>query len=331
MWKIIGKNWKINNSSSEFKEGLFGQIILWPFELLPFLQEHSIYPDWDIKSQLYGEAPTFTVIPGIFDIAYTPPVITESRTVSFTRIRDAYTQALGNDWNALHKLFFTYFKIPERTQRFVDSIEIPSNTLGVHYRGTDKNKAAWDTNPVTHEEMLTLIENFLIEHPEITTLFLASDEYSFVEKVKQQFLHLKSINLGKVGFFKESQDKSTKGEIALVDCILLSKCSYLLKCSSALSAFAKIINPELRAYRVAASKFFSDVPYFPEAYIPKLSSHNPVSQRILEKLFSNDWHDHTELRQRFDNTFQSKVRFTYYRRFINRLKFFVHLITGKFE
>jgi hypothetical protein len=321
----IGNNWKICNSPSEFTEGLFGQIILWPFELLPFLKKHSIYPDWDIKSKLYGEEPNFTVIPGVFDLAYTPHVSKVSQNINFMRIRNAYTQALGDDWSSLHELFFEYFKIPEKTKKFVDLIEIPYNTLGVHYRGTDKNKTEWDTNPVTQEEMLILVKNFLGEHSEISALFLASDEYSFIEKAKQQFFELPIINLGEVDFFKNSQERSKKSERALVDCILLSKCSYLLKCSSALSGFAKIINPDLKAYRISASKLFSDVPYFPEAYIPRLSSNNPDSQEILKKLFANDWSYNIELKKNFGNGFHSKVRFTCRQRFINRLVFFIHL------
>ena len=38
----------------------------------------------------------------------------------------------------------------------------------------------------------------------------------------------------------------TKGEDVLIDCLLLSKCDFLLKCTSAVGEYALYFNPQLR-------------------------------------------------------------------------------------
>jgi hypothetical protein len=320
----INDFWKITTTPTELAEGLFGQILLWTFELLPYLEKKSIYPAWDIKSMLYGEQPEYTVIPGVLDLAYTPNTTTYQE-ISFNLLRDAHPYALGDDWGYLHKLFFSYFKIPERTLQIADQIGLPPNTLGIHYRGTDKNQAHLDTNPVSQEDLLILVTDFLKNHLEVTHLFIATDEYSFVEKTRQQLPDLSITNLGKIDFFKESKHKTSKADRALVDCILLSRCGYVIKCSSALSGFAKILNPELIVYRIAASKLFADIPYFPDAYIPQLTSLNPKCQKILEKLFENDWSNNPKARQCFGRGFKTKLRFSHYNRVKSRLKLLKHL------
>jgi hypothetical protein len=301
-------SWKISAASSDLREGLFGQIVLWTFELLPYLQKKSIYPSWDIKSKFYGTAPEYTVIPGIFDLAYTP-TDKAARNVDFLTLRNNHTCVLGTDWTYLHRLWHSYFKIPNRITLNADSIELSATTLGIHYRGTDKNQSVWDTNAVSQADFITLIKDFLRSHQDIDTIFLATDEFSFVANVTKQLSSLKIITLGEVGFHKNSINIPDKADRALLDCLLLSRCKYLLKCSSALSAFTKILNPKIEAYRVSASKLFSDIPYFPEAYLPKLTSTDPECIEILDRQFVNDWRDNRYANWRFGKPFRTQSRY----------------------
>src|SRR5258706_15353333 len=75
----------------------------------------------------------------------------------------------------------------------------------------------------------------------------------------------------------------------MLDCVLLSRCGTVLQTSSGLSAFAKILNPNLEIYRVAASKRFYDVPYFPVAYIPRYNSPSPDISALVDRLMVDDW------------------------------------------
>ncbi len=313
-------SWKISTCPDELTEGLFGQIVLWIFEILPYLHKKSIYPSWDIKSKLYGTAPDYTVIPGVFDLAYTPSD-PDAREFSLVELRNSYTSILGGDWDYLHKLWNSYFKIPERILIEADRINLPLYSLGIHYRGNDKNQCAWDTNPVSQSDFLTLVTDFLKSHQEIESIFVATDEFSFVEYARQQLSSVKIINLGEVNFHKANINVLQKGDRALLDCVLLSRCKYLIKCSSALSGFAKILNPDIESYRVSASKLFCDNPYFPEAYIPKLTSEDPECMKILEKQFVNDWLDSSYAKLRFGKRFKTKSRYLFLIRAINSIKF----------
>jgi hypothetical protein len=77
--------------------------------------------------------------------------------------------------------------------------------------------------------------------------------------------------------------------------LCLSKCNTVLKTSSALSSFAKIINPDLKIYRINSLKFTptpKNVPYFPDAYIPLLPTHEKYTDecnQLIQQVQCDDW------------------------------------------
>jgi len=317
---------RISNRPGELNEGLFGQIVLYVFEVLPYLKANGIYPDWNITSKLYGRSPDFTVLPGVFDLAYTPPR-GKLKEVDLYALRAAHTSVLGGDWRALHDLWHSYFRVPQRVLRAADGVDIGAHTLGVHYRGQDKNALTHgDTNSVSQGEFLTLVRGFLDEHARVDSLFVATDEYSFVKAISAEFPHLKIINLGEVDFHKQANDVPQKADRALLDAVLLSRCEHVIKCSSALSSFAKVLRPELSIFRIAACKLFADIPYFPDAYIPTLHSSSPESNRILGRLMKDDWLDNPEARQRFGTPFVDQPRFTGQQKLVSWVQYQRHRI-----
>ena len=104
---------------------------------------------------------------------------------------------------------------------------------------------------------------------------------------------LEVINLGDVGFHKDRTSPAltdAKTDRAMLDCVTLSRCSAVLLTSSALPSFAKVLNPELDIYRVAASKLFErNIPYFPVAYVPIYNSSSPEIATLLDRLMVGDW------------------------------------------
>jgi hypothetical protein len=280
----------IECEASTLKEGLFGQVFLFLFEILPYLHQHSIFPAWKIRSSLYGQPPDYVAIPGVLDLAYTPPP-GPYRTVPLKELRAKYCNVLGNDWDELSRIWHAYFKIPQRILDQADTIPGLETAVGLHYRGTDKLTTTTDSNPITGETFLTLTLDFLASRPDTQRIFVATDDFSFVEKLRNA-VELPVINLGEVTFHKLADpqvDPTERADRALLDCLLLSRCGSVLQTSSALSSFAKILNPGLEIYRCASSKLFAEIPYFPVAYVPHVSLKSPEANQILEASMTDDW------------------------------------------
>ncbi len=281
---------RITSRRRDLREGLFGQVLLFVFEVLPALHRAGIFPDWDIRSANYGE--NYRVFPGVFDLAYEVKPC-RRRNVSLKRIRDEYCEVLGHDWPWDSQLWSAYFQIPQRVVSIADDLGPLDDVLGVHYRGNDKNQNAWDSNPVTQTELLKIVADCLEANPRFTRIFLATDEYSCVGYL-QQNVAVEVINLGRVDFHKAhtpSSELSQKADRAVLDCLALSRCGKVLQSSSALSSFSKILNPGLDIARFVASKQFADIPYFPCAYIPRYQASSDEVAELVTRLMKDDWMD----------------------------------------
>jgi len=323
------RRWRIVTTPDELSEGLFGQVLLWVFEILPLLARRGIQPEWDIRSRLYGVGPDWQVLPGIFDVADAAARGKIERTVPLLALRSRGVSALGGDWPALHALWHAYFKLPVRIVQAADGVALPPGCLGVHYRGTDKNCSPLDTNPVAIADMMLLLDEFVTAFAPVPALFVATDEFSFVEAVRERFAGLPVINLGPVPFHKGATGEAGKADRALLDCVLLSRCRAVLKTSSALSGFAKVLNPSLACYRVAASKMFGDVPYFPDAHIPRWAGRSEMTRALLQRQFEGDWRDDRRLPARFVQPFASQPRYSAWGTLLNRAKYRVSVWRGK--
>ncbi len=280
---------RIISKAEEITEGLFGHVFLCVIEILPYLHAHSIFPDWQIRAAHYG-ASDGLVIPGALELAY--EVEPGSKTeINLARLRSHHRHLLGSDWQGVSALWHTYFRIPDRIIDRVKALGTLSDAIGIHYRGNDKQTAVWDTNPVSHEDYLAIIRQFCQERPEFQRIFLATDDFNFYGFLKAN-ISLEVINLGDVGFHKDEASPEiagAKADRAVLDCVLLSRCGVVLLTSSALPSFAKIIEPTLEIYRVAASKIFASAPYFPVAYIPTYNSSLPEVSALVDQLMAGDW------------------------------------------
>ena len=237
-----------------------------------------------------GRADDGPTIPGVVDIAY-PLAAAPGADVDLAYVRDRHCAVLGSDWPALHQLWTSYFRVPDRIVRAADALGPLHDVLGVHYRGNDKHTASWDTNPVSHEDCLAIVADFAASRPDLTRLFVASDDGSFAGALAVH-LDREVINLGDPGFHKDAAprgDAEARADAAMLDCLLLSRCAVVLLTSSAVSAFAKVLRPELEIYRCAASKMFADIPYFPVAYIPKYRSADAAVQAVVDCLMNDEW------------------------------------------
>lgn len=311
----MAKNILITSTPGDLKEGLFGQVLLFVFEVLPYLEECDLMPEWAIRSKLYGDPNAdFLVIPGLLDLNY-DPIATDGglRKVRLKKLRRYATTTLGNDWSYLNGLLLKYFRIPQRIIDRADTFPSLDQAVGLHYRGTDKNKSSSETNCVSEADFMMVVDDFLNFHPDVRMIFIASDERHFVEKVRVAHPNCEIASSGTVVHHKNlrEQDNFAKGDHAMLDCLLLSRCRYLLKCQSALSGFAKVLNPKIEAYRISANKlapWAPETPYFPDAYLPKYSSVNPECQKVLHRLFTEDWTENESVADRYAGKFGYRKR-----------------------
>jgi hypothetical protein len=280
----------IFTTPGEIPQGLFGGVFLFAFEMLPYLQSNRMRPAWSVTSKLYGSEPDFEVIPGLLDLAYKAPEDIETR-INLLELKQDRPFALGNDWHKLNRLWSEYFRVPNRIAQAVRSLGDLSKTLGVHYRGTDKNTTGWDSNPVSFEDFTVIIKDLLRRKPALKQVFLATDEAAFVTYLSSNLdIPVAGFGAGRHHLEQKTEEERTiEADRALIDCLALSRCATVLNTSSALSAFSKVLQPDLEIYRCAASKMFADIPYFPIAYIPQYESDDVVVAGVLTRTMADDW------------------------------------------
>jgi len=307
----------IKSGETELCEGLFGCILLYVMEILPYFEtRNDIIPYFDIKSNKYGN-----VIPDLIKQRNNNNEVIK-KEVWINDIRsNENLYVLGDNFHELNKLFNKYFYMNEDIHIIIDNIINTSkagnfnNTLGVHYRGTDKNHDLGQTNPVSFEYMCVIIKDYLDtneNYKNINQIYLATDQKEFINVltsfINENYKHINVVNCGDVMFWNSYLSNDKKKFDALRDCLLLSKCKTVLKCQSALSAFSKLFNPDLEIYRVSASKIFADIPYWPDSYIPLYKSNNPEIQNYVDIMMKNEWSSNPYLKYKFSN-FAYKKRF----------------------
>jgi hypothetical protein len=309
----------IFTTPGDIPQGLFGGVFLFAFEMLPYLQSNNTRPAWSITSKLYGSEPDFEVIPGLLDLAYKAPEEIEVR-INLLELKQDRPFALGNDWHKLNRLWSEYFRLPDRIEQAARSLGNLGETLGIHYRGTDKNTTAWDSNPVSFQDFTVIIKDMLQRKPTLRRVFLATDEAAFVTYLSSNLdIPVASFGAGRHHLEqKTEEERTTEADRALFDCLALSRCAAVLNTSSALSAFAKVLQPDLEIYRCAASKMFADIPYFPIAYIPRYESEDVVVAEILNRTMADDWLSNPAAR-RFRKKFVFKSRAPF-RAFFRRMR-----------
>lgn len=277
---------------SDLREGLFGQVFYHTFHILPYLYERKIFPAWEIGAARYGDPPNCITIPGALDLSYTPPQGPYNR-VSLNELRRRHAQILGSDWEELSRIWHAYFKIPARIQESADRHFPAGRVLGIHFRGNDKYSSL-DTTAISQEQFLTLVVDYLGSTRPFDGLFVATDEFSFVERLRAA-VSVPLINLGEIDFHKASVQRvppRQRTDRAVLDCVLLSRCSCVIQTCSALSSFTKVLNPGIEIYRTSASRLFAlNMPYFPVAYIPVLPVSTRESRAILDATLVGDWTD----------------------------------------
>lgn len=285
-------------------EGFFGQALIWILELLPFVKRSNEDVTFEIGCKNYGVPPEYDCIRPYF--VHRRPVKTpreKTRVESITELKKRHWTHF-TEFQTPNGLWNEYFSfkplVTDEVNDFV-SENFVGRTLGIHFRGTDKQVGhCIQGGRINYEDMDVLIEDFCIRPEKVPdTIFVTSDEADFVTHVHTRFgKRFRVVHRGDsirnardvqrpafygvdstAGAILERSDEQViaLGLDAICNALILSKCDAVLKTSSALSAWAKIFNPNLEVYRVNA--FMYD--WFPDAAIPLYTSSDPLVETIL--------------------------------------------------
>lgn len=150
--------------------------------------------------------------------------------------------AQGNE--LIRKYIHLKSHVQQKIDAFVTAHFKNSKIIGIHYRGTDKKIEA---SCVPYETVSAMLQSEIEDDDVI--FFVATDDALFLEHMHKEFSGrvcaidaIRSTD-GKPIHYPPSKHMYKKGEDALLDCILLSKCTKLYKMASNLSDTSMKFNP----------------------------------------------------------------------------------------
>lgn len=246
------------------KDGLFASIFTWILEVLPYLKKNNIRPKWNIDSYCYG-----MVFPSILKERNVN--VLSNTAIKLKTLKNYYSYKFNaSEWQYAHELFFDYFDIADDILQEVSTYQAKfyKKTLGVHFRGTDKNGN--EATRISKENVISNIKAFLLKNTEFITIFVASDETAFINLMKESFdqthklIFINALRSDNNNPIHLSSSGIEQARTAMIDSLTLSKCDFVIKTSSCLSDWVKIWNPTIEVYNL--NKFKKD--WFPQATIP---------------------------------------------------------------
>jgi hypothetical protein len=159
--------------------------------------------------------------------------------------------------NRAHRLLEKYVQVKQpilkEIEDYYEEHMRGKNVIGVHMRGTDKGSAHATEKTmriVTPEEYVPHIDAYLKEHSG-SMVFLATDQQQFLVDLKKrygdQLLSYDAVRSdGNLAPFQMKDGKNfKKGKDVLIDCLLLSRCQFLLKCTSHVGEAVLWFRPDL--------------------------------------------------------------------------------------
>ncbi len=291
--QYVARTFKVTSKADGLVHGLFGQALAWLLESLVELEKLGIHPsetDWHIDTRSYG-----CVIPGILlPKGNNKTTLTASlmETLSMVKLKQSANEPFDleeSSFKRAHDLLHRWFSIePSVLARVPDDIN--ERWLGVHYRGTDKQLDHYETDPVSQTDFITLVKDFC-EQRKFEGLFVCSDEDGFIAELAtaapdlkiSSIDQLRSESSGSLHFDHipdSSEEKLSMASHALSDVVGLSRCGHIIKCSSALSAWAKILQPNCQLHQVAITRH----PWFPVSVVNMYKAHSDSAQEIMRRV-----------------------------------------------
>lgn len=355
-WKLLDRDKLRLKPRITMNKGFFSAFA-YIHQCLPYLEKEYFNKDIFLNimyySHNYGNYPNFQVIGDVIQLNYIPSINTETkqfeeltcfgdlcRKICGTQQKHENTteyHSFKNDFTLANEYLFKYFKfnpsITKRVQQFTKQFS-NKKVLGLHYRGTDKNKVNWVTH-ISIDEFIIVIDHHL-KHIQYDAIFISTDDFQFIDKMNDRYnqkyvilyydeeknsddknsIHLNRLKVieNKIEKIKSCKDDMDKlvilehelktetqynrmlFENVVVNSFILSKCDLVLKTHSQVSAYSKVFNPELEIYRVNACQ----EGYWPDSHIPLYEYQNIDDTEVKEVL-----------RDKLENEFSRDKKYAY--------------------
>ncbi len=157
----------------------------------------------------------------------------------------------------IRKYIFLKPHIQNKIDDFYETNFQGSYVIGVHYRGTDK---CLEADIVPYKDVYERLQPIIKEQRNYK-IFVATDDSYFLTYMHAHFpgciIEIDAIRSdeGMAIHFTEQNLNYKKGEDAIIDCVLLSKCDLLLKMASNLSDCSTSFNPSIPVIKLNKGKY----------------------------------------------------------------------------
>lgn len=282
------------------KVGFFAQLN-WCLYIFAHCERFNLRPNVRLTSPFYVSKKGDNWLDYFFEnrkLTEADRSLIEGGAINFSQISDVDQLGLPTDYGSIltlenaNQLLWSYLALKKEIEEYVESFadEHFRNrvTLGIHYRGTDK---ASEAPCVSREYVAETISKYLDANAQVDSLFVASDEAGFIRWIQQQFKQVeilthndteRSVDGRAIHVQVTLGDNYMKGKEALINSILLSKCSMLIRTSSFLSGWSSIFNPQLPI--IMLNKPFDSKLWFPDAVLTKKSLDKYLPEKINKRL-----------------------------------------------
>jgi hypothetical protein len=239
--------------------------------ILVYCENNKLYPDISARGGLYGEKTGRVDWFGqLFTAAQMPDRTIVDRLVSRRDVRTSRIKGVEDlgfrsrydktlSLSEASTLFNKYYRPAPDVIAEVDELgnrlKISGSTIAVHYRGTDKIHEA---GKVPWQKICDAVDEMSGKNHGLTNIALASDDVQFIEFFRTRAFRMPVTVLpaaympkGDRPIHFSGHPGLAIGREALVTCLLLSRCGFLIKTPSYLSAWAKIFNPSLPVFLIS--------------------------------------------------------------------------------
>ncbi|SDR23152.1 hypothetical protein SAMN05443245_3752 [Paraburkholderia fungorum] len=248
--------------------------------ILMHCDEKRLTPCISARGGLYGDAERrIDWFSHFFEPVMTSSAVEATQKIRTSTVRDLVQLGFRQRYEArlrlgsASELFFSHYRLASHIEAEVDAIcaalDINTRTLGVHFRGTDK---ALEAIPVSWSNFCRQVDATLTDNPHLANVFVSSDEPAFLDyfaawpfRKPVRIAPAKLLARGNTPVHFSGYPGLEIGREALVSSLLLSRCGFLIKTPSYLSAWSKIFNPSLPVKLVSPPR--QDAFWFPDSRI----------------------------------------------------------------